>query len=187
MEAFEQFCALALEAEGFVVGGPVKFPIRRRTKKTAYEEWQTHGYEVDLVGCRADRLVLASVKSYLDSIGVQAREVIGGHPRYRMVNDPEIRSEIVAQAAARYGFAGQQVSVRLYAGKFASSAQELRVREWAAGQAAGAGPITVVGLAEVVASVRSVSAATTYRDHPVIATMTALTRAGLLDPPGPTG
>ncbi len=33
---------------------------------------QTHGYEVDLVGARSDRLVLATVQSYLGSRGVVA-------------------------------------------------------------------------------------------------------------------
>ena len=56
MEAFESFVAVALEAEDFVVSSGVKFRVQRRTKKAAYEEWQEHGYEVDLVGARAKRL-----------------------------------------------------------------------------------------------------------------------------------
>ena len=60
MEAFEQFVALALEAERLVVSSALKFPVKRRTRKTAYEEWQTHGFEVDLVAARADKLVLAT-------------------------------------------------------------------------------------------------------------------------------
>ncbi|MEZ5110342.1 MAG: hypothetical protein R2732_02410 [Microbacteriaceae bacterium] len=60
VEAFEQFVALALEAEGLVVSSALKFPVKRRTRKTAYEEWQTHGFEVDLVAARADKLVLAT-------------------------------------------------------------------------------------------------------------------------------
>lgn len=62
MESFEQFVALALEAEGFVVSEAIKFPVRRQTRKLSHSEVQTHGYEVDLVGARADRLVLATVK-----------------------------------------------------------------------------------------------------------------------------
>ena len=40
----------------------VKFPVTLQTKKAAYAEIQTHGYEVDLVGVRRDRLVLATVQ-----------------------------------------------------------------------------------------------------------------------------
>lgn len=51
-----------METEGFVVGpemrpGPAKFPMRRRTQRSDKEQWQTHGYEIDLVGCRSDRLI----------------------------------------------------------------------------------------------------------------------------------
>ncbi len=53
MEAFEQFVALAMEAEGIVVSSAVKFDVQRTTAKAAYTEKQTHGYEVDVVGARA--------------------------------------------------------------------------------------------------------------------------------------
>jgi len=70
MEAFESFVAVALEADGYVVSPAVKFPVRMKTKKAAYEELQTHGYEVDLVAARADSLILATVKSFFGSAGV---------------------------------------------------------------------------------------------------------------------
>jgi hypothetical protein len=62
VEAFESFVAVALEAEGLVVSSAVKFPVRLQTRRVDRVEIQTHGYEVDLVGARADRLVLATVK-----------------------------------------------------------------------------------------------------------------------------
>lgn len=71
MESFEQFVAVAMEAEGLIVSEAVKFPVRRQTRKVAHDEVQTHGYEVDLVGARADRLVLATVKSFLGSRGAR--------------------------------------------------------------------------------------------------------------------
>ena len=49
MEAFESFVAIMLEAEGLVVSEAMKFPVALPTKKAAYQEIQTHGYEVDLV------------------------------------------------------------------------------------------------------------------------------------------
>ena len=64
MESFEQFVAVAMEAEGFVVSKAVKFPVQRKTRKASHPEVQTHGYEVDLIGARSNRLVLATVKSF---------------------------------------------------------------------------------------------------------------------------
>lgn len=57
MEAFESLVAVALESEKFVVSSAVKFSVKLKTKRAAYDEFQSHGYEVDLVGARANRLV----------------------------------------------------------------------------------------------------------------------------------
>lgn len=127
MESFEQLCKVALEAEGFVVTGNVKFFARRQTKKAAYDEFQEHGYEVDLVGARADRLVLASVKSYFGSRGVNRQSFVGladpakrtDYSGYRILNDAALKREVVNAAFARYGYEDAQVEMRLYAGKFA--------------------------------------------------------------------
>src|SRR4051812_16773568 len=117
MEAFESFVALALEAEDFVVSPAVKFPVRLQTSKAAYQEMQTHGYEVDLVGARGDRLVLASVKSFFGSRGVVAEHVTGKTEEtrwrraYALVNNREIRSQVVRSAARRYGYTVRQVEL----------------------------------------------------------------------------
>jgi len=111
MEAFESFVALALEAEGFLVSEALKFPVAVRTQKSAYEETQTHGFEVYLVGARADRLVPATVKSFFGSRGVVAGAVIGEssvslahRKRYALLNEPIVRNSVVAQAAERFGY-----------------------------------------------------------------------------------
>ncbi len=67
MEGFEHLVKVALEAEQFIVSANLKFPVTMRTRKKDWEEEQTHGYEVDLVGARRNLLVLASVKSYFGS------------------------------------------------------------------------------------------------------------------------
>ena len=109
MEAFESFVAVALESEDFVVSSAVKFNVKLRTKKAVYEEFQSHGYEVDLIGARADRLVLATVKSFFGSRGVVADHVIGAtkneqwKKRYALLNHKELRTQVVDEAAARYG------------------------------------------------------------------------------------
>jgi hypothetical protein len=106
MEAFETFVALALETEGLVVSEAVKFDIARQTSSG----YQTHGYEVDLLGARRDRLVLASAKSFFGSKGVHADHVAGVsktasyNKRYALLNDPAIRDRVVEIAGERYGY-----------------------------------------------------------------------------------
>lgn len=189
MESFEQFVAVAMEAEGLIVSEAVKFHVARQTRKALHNEIQTHGYEVDLVGARADLLVLATVKSFLGSRGVVAEHVMGtgGDQRFRnlylLLNDPVIRSGVVTSAAERYGYPEEQVRVRLYVGRFAAPVKrthEPAIRQWAATQTVGGGPIEVYGLAEVIQSVRKVAASKTYRDNPVLVTMKVLDAAGLL-------
>lgn len=186
MEAFEQFVAVALEAEGLVVSSSVKFPVRRQVNKSSREEFQTHGYEVDLVGARADRLVLASVKSFFGSGGVKAREVRGEGPGaglYRLLNDTKLRRAVVAAAAKRYGFSVRQVFLRLYVGKFAGKKgiDEHLVRAWCAKQKIGGGSIELIGLKQLIEQVRVPARSRTYINNPVIVSMKVFEAAGLLD------
>jgi hypothetical protein len=189
MESFEQFVAVAMESEGLIVSEAVKFPVQRRTRKAMHHEVQTHGYEVDLVGARADQLVLATVKSFLGSRGVVAEHVMGtGGDRkssslYMLLNDPVVRSGVVEAAAERYGYRESQVRLRLYVGRFAAPVKgthEPAIREWAATQVVGGGPIEVYGLSDVIDAVRTAAASKTYRDNPVLVTMKVLDAAGLL-------
>jgi hypothetical protein len=189
MEAFESFVALALEAQGFVVSPAVKFDVRVRTRKTAYAETQKHGYEVDLVAARADQLVLATVKSFFGSRGVVAEHVTGqttnerGRRLYLLLNNKDIRSGVIASAARRYGYRRSQVQLRLYVGRFAGPTRgdhERQIREWAATQRVGRGPIEVVSVDEVVDKVRRAAVSKQYRDNPVLVTMKVLEAAGLL-------
>lgn len=193
MEAFEQFVALAMEAEGLIVSEAIKFPVQRQTGKTSHTEVQTHGYEVDLVGARADQLILATVKSFLGSRGVAAEDVTGSTANdrarklYLLLNDPDIRDGVVAAAAARFGYRPDQVTVRLYVGRFAAPTKgthEKAIRDWCAQQVVGGGPIEVHGLNDVVVAVRDVAASKTYRDNPVLVTMKVLAAAGLLNAAG---
>jgi hypothetical protein len=163
--------------------------VQRQTRKAAYVEKQTHGYEVDLVGARADRLVLASVKSFFGSQGVNADHAIGTTTKerarnlYLLLNEPEVRSGVVKAAAQMYGYKRSQVELRLYVGRFAApkhGTHEKRIREWAANQRAGAGPIKVFGLDDVVGQVRAAASHKQYRDNPVLVTMKVLEAAGML-------
>jgi hypothetical protein len=192
VEAFEQFVAVALGAEKYVVGPSTKFLVARRTKKRAYAEVQEHGYEVDLVGARAGSLVLASVKSFFGSAGVKADDVAGtgkGASKYLLLNDREVREGVLAGAASRFGYSLKQIRLRLYVGQFAGKdgLNERRVREWVATQVAGGGPIEIVTLRDVIERVRTVAASTTYVDNPVVVAMKVLAAANLLDLARPLG
>jgi hypothetical protein len=185
MEAFETFVALALETEGLVVSEALKFPVPLQTTSGL----QTHGYEVDLVGARADRLVLASVKSFFGSSGVAASHVIGnaGNPvlnkRYALLNNPAVRRAVIRGAATRFGYTASQVELRLYVGKFAGASKgghDARIRDWCARQRAGGGPIRVLDVKEVVSQVTAVATSKQYRDNAALVAMKVLAAAGAL-------
>lgn len=179
MESFEHVCKVALEAEGFVVTTNVKFPVRRRTRRADRDEFQTHGYEVDLVGARSDALVLASVKSFLGSRGVNADAFVGlvdnPTPRdvggYKLFNDDELRNSVKAVAAERYGYVLDQIKLRLCVGKFAGGHRERIVEHLARLD------VEVKGLEEIVSAVLGAAESRTYTDDPVIMTVKALKAA----------
>ena len=179
----------------------MKFPVRRQVRKASRVEFQEHGYEVDLVAGRADRLVLATVKSFLGSRGVAAEAVTGEtsderrRGMYRLLNDPEIRDGVLKAASKRYGYKQRQIELRLYVGRFAGrrgGEHRRRIeewariqREWARIQRVGAGSVKVVGLEEVVAKVRAAAARGQYRDNPALVAVKVLAEAGQLVEPKP--
>jgi hypothetical protein len=191
VEAFEAFVALTLEAEGLVVSEAVKFPVTRTTAKASHTEVQTHGFEVDLVGASAAKLVLASVKSFFGSRGVYAAAVKGEAPKsadnrlYAMLNDPAVSQGILEGACTRYGYRPTQVEFRLYVGKFAAASrgmEEQAIREWCAATEIGGGAIKVYGVAEVAARARRVANTKQYRDNPALVAIKVLDAAGMLTP-----
>jgi hypothetical protein len=187
-EAFEAFVALALEDEKFVVSESVKFPVSRQTSKSAYAETQTHGFEVDLVAARADKLVLATVKSFFGSRGVVWQHVLGESTKsadnsgYALLNDQLIRDAVVEGACKRYGYTRDQVQLRIYVGKFADKGgkHEARIREWCDKERVGSGPIKVFNVVEVAEAARRVAARKAYRDNPALVAIKVLDAANML-------
>lgn len=173
-----------MEVEGLVVSEAVKFPVKRRVAKASREEWQTHGFEVDLVGARHDMLVLASVKSFFGSRGVVA-EHVAHNPGYAMLNDPVVRDAILEEAKSRYKYPAKQIEFRLYVGRFAarkSGENERLVREWCAQQRIGSGPVAVYGVVEVAEVARRLAERKTYRNNPALVAIKVLQEAGMLTP-----
>lgn len=187
MESFEQLCRVSLEAEGFAVSGNVKFFVRRRTKKRARAEFQTHGYEVDLVGARSRRLVLAEVKSYLGSRGVSRQSFVAlaqpgsrsSASRFKLLNDAVLRRKVVDEACKLYGYKPSQVRMRLYVGKFAGGDHEQDVRAHLATYTDP--PVEIVDLGQIVDRLLRLAKSRTYIDDPVVMTVKALAAANRLN------
>jgi hypothetical protein len=177
MESYESLVALAMRAENLHVSGPIKFKIRRQTKNATKEEFQTHGYEVDLVGMRKDKLVLATVKSFFGSGGVFFKHLENKDGKsgsgYKMLNDRPLREAMIAEACKIYGYKPSEVEVRLYAGNF-NGKDEHRVREWCSKEIAGGGPIEVYNLVEVIDTVVELAKSKTYIDDPALVAVKAV-------------
>jgi hypothetical protein len=194
VEAFRVVCGHCFGSRGFVVSGSVKFPVRLKINPVAGPKEKTHGFEVDLVGARADGLVLASVKSFFGSGGVVAEHVTGATANvrarklYRLLNDVTIREKVIAGAAERYGYQQSQVQLRFYVGGFAGPVQgtdKAKVEQWCSEQHAGAGPIAVYGVGDVVERVLRAATAKQYRDNRVLVAMKVLQAAGRITLPLP--
>jgi hypothetical protein len=173
VESFEHVCKVALEAEGFVVTTNVKFPVTRRTKKASRVEFQTHGYEVDLVGARTDELVLASVKSFFGSHGVSLASV--EQSGYKLFNDLELRKEVVRVASERYGYTPNRIKLRIYVGRFAPRSRDGVIAYFRERYVAVWTPEQVAKL------VLKAAESKTYTDDPVITTLKLLQATGHLN------
>ena len=191
MEAFEQVVKVFLEAKGYIVTTNVKFSIRRKTRKVKYDEYQTHGYEVDIVAARHDSLILASVKSFFGSVGVnrQGFKGIADNSRqthfknYAMFNEPEVTEGILREAEKRYGYPLSQTQFYLFVGKF-KAGDEIIITDHLSGIEVGAGPVKVVNLENIVEGLLDAAQSKTYYNDPVIMTLKTLKEAGVqLKPP----
>ena len=184
MEGFEHVVKVALETENLIVSSNLKFPVKRQTKNGRIQE---HGYEIDLVGARHDRLVLASVKSFFGSKGVnrQGFETLADSKkrkhlgRFTLFNDPKIQKGIVTKAAARFGYSEDKVEVRLYVGKFFEK-DKADIIQHVHNNSFGCWKIKVIDLNEIVAVLFKVLENKTYFNDPVVMTLKALEKAKLL-------
>lgn len=175
MQSFEHVCKVALESENFVVSTNVKFLVSRPTKQG---KPQLHGIEADLVGIRADKLVIAEVKSNFGSKGVRREHFVGLSPakeiqkNYKLFNERELREEIVRQAAEKYGFRFDHVEVRLYAGNIRKNDREAIKNHLQSMN------VRLVTLDEILNSLLDLAATKTYVDDPVLMTVKAFIAGG---------
>ncbi len=187
MEAFEHVVKSYMESQGYIVSSNVKFPVRLRTRKRAYKEFQTHGYEVDIVAAKGKLLILGSVKSFLGSHGVNRRgfQGIADDPRktefnqYRIFNDSEVRNGIIEGASKRYGYPRRSIRVILFVGRFKSGEQEI-IEKHLNSMVDNGVKMGVIGLDEIVSGLVREAQNRTYINDPVIMTIKALDAAGKL-------
>jgi hypothetical protein len=133
------------------------------------------------------------VKSFFGSRGVVADHVTGASSyetarSYALLNNEEVRDQVLAGACKLYGYQLDQIQMRLYVGRYAAPSKgenERLVRDWAAATIIGGGPVKVVALDEVVSRVRAAAARKEYRDNPVLVTLKVLEAAGQLSAPLP--
>jgi hypothetical protein len=171
MESFEAVVATALEAENYVVAGPItiKWFSEGHPKKKGE---QPNRLEIDLVAARGDRLVLATVKSFFGSGGVFPKDVMGtgrGASGYTMINDKKKRAELIELVAAKYGYDVKDIEVRLYAGKFAGAQGEQAIRDWAAEQQLGGGVLQVVNALQLSKVIFALAKESHYQNNVAIA------------------
>jgi len=186
MEAFENVVKVFLEAQDYVVTSNIKFPVRRKTKKAKYDEYQTHGYEVDIVAARHDSLALGSVKSFFGSTGVNRQGFRGiadtnkrtHFQNYAIFNDPEVREGILGEAEKRYGYPRSQIQFYLFVGKF-KRGDEPVITDHLRRIEAGAGPVKIINLKSIVEGLLEAAQSKTYYNDPVVITLKALKEAGV--------
>ena len=184
MEGFEHLVKVALESEHFIVSSNMKFPFKRKTKKKKHDEYQTSAFEIDLVGARGDRLVLASVKSYLGSSGVSKQGFVGladeskqtNYSNHTLFNDEIVRQGVIEKACEMFGYKEDQVELRFYAGKFTNKKDE--IIKHLKTITTGAGPVKVYDLDMILDQVLTVTESKTYMNDPVVMTLKALKQAG---------
>ena len=186
MEAFEQVVKVFLENRGYIVANNVKFPVRRKTKKAERDEFQTHGYEMDIVAAKSNRLLLGSVKSFFGSGGVDRQdfkgiEVKGKKTRFeafKVFNEPEIRRGIIKEAQRRYGYEADQIQLCLFVGRFRTIEDEHMVIRHLKSIKVGAGSIDVYNLQTIMKEVIEAAKSKTYFNEPVLVTIKALRQSG---------
>ncbi len=122
------------------------------------EEFQTHGYEVDVVATNRNSLILGSVKSFLGSQGVSRRgfRALNANSNerennaYRIFNDTEVRDGIIKEATDLYRYPRKSVEVRLFVGKFKSEDDQREIAEHFESINDRGVKFGVVGLSEIV-------------------------------------
>lgn len=181
MEAFEHVAKVFLETQGYAVSTNVKFPVRRRTRKKAYAEYQVHGYEVDLVAAKAEELLLGSVKSFFGSQGVSRQHFKAiADPKgkrlwveNKLFNEPDVQEGVLSEAAKQFGYPQSRIFLGLFVGRFKPTDED-SIRKHLSRLKCGGGPVLIFDLQTILGGVVAAAKNDTYRDDPVIVVIKGL-------------
>lgn len=105
MDAFEQLVSEILSAEGYWVQTSVKVHLTK-AEKVQIGRPSSPRWELDIVAYKPDsnELYVLECKSFLDSTGVQLRELQDGHAstRYKLFREPVLREVVFGRLVAQF-------------------------------------------------------------------------------------
>jgi len=162
-----------METKGYAVTSGVKFPVRIKTKKATREEFQTHGYEVDLVAARREELILLSVKSFFGSKGFAYRALM----EESLFGRKDVLEGVLSEVQLRYGYDRKQIKIWLAVGRFKTGNQSL-ITQHLHKLSQTTVPMRLVLLQEIVDGILIAARKKTYLDDPVIVTLKCLIESG---------
>ncbi len=178
MESYEHVTKVWMEAQGFIVSSGVKFPLKLPTNKKSRAESQKHGYEIDLIAARQDRLVLVNVKSYFGSKGLS----LTGLKNEKMFSRDEVWEGIITGACNRYGYSRDKIELWVVAG-LVSPRNKTTILKYLQILATDRGtPTRFFDAADVAQGLVDSTESKTYINDPVIATVRTLREARFLKP-----
>jgi hypothetical protein len=176
MESYEHVVKVWMESKGYAVSSGVKFMLKLPTQKKVWKEEQEHGYEVDLIAARRDKLVLVNVKSYFGSKGLS----LVGLQREKMFSRDEVWKGIFKGACERYGYSRDQVELWVVAGRV-RRIEQTRVRDFLKEFSKRWDLQTAFFTAvEVANGLMAATDSKTYMNDPVIATVRTFRETGHL-------
>jgi hypothetical protein len=129
MDAFESVVAALLVRQGYWVQTSVKVELTKEQKRVIGRH-SSPRWELDIVGYRGrdNKLLVLECKSYLDSGGVNYKDICGptAHPRYKLFTEPVLRSVVLDRLKEQFVAAGfcandPKIELGLAAGKIRSS------------------------------------------------------------------
>lgn len=169
-EGTEHLVALGLKADGWAVMDATKYFLSRPTKQRSKDGsvvYQTHGYEADLIAIKGTTIRLISVKGFYGSDGVRAEEFTTDHAAYKILNNNELRKELMAEVLRFHGWSDVMTAVEIhfYGGHF-KNGDEQKIRDWAAQQD---DVIVIHNAIDIDEGVNRASESKTYVNDPVIA------------------
>lgn len=139
MDAFEQIVKIVLEGQGWWVRQGYKVVLTKE-EKVAMGRHSSPRWEVDLLAFqpKTDRILIVECKSFLDSVGVSARDFIDSEVptkgRYKLFNEAKLREVVFGRLKSqlveeRLVLPSSSICLAMAVGKFKSPSDRKELRE----------------------------------------------------------